>query len=299
MSQSILVVADAGGTSTDWWIFSPSFSSPLLFTTGGINASVSPDSVILESLGMFKAFLQECLGRLTASPIAVRFFGAGCNSDVTSHRLMDCFKGVFGDMSFSLTCRSDLEGAALALFGDSEGIACILGTGSASCLFDGERVVDSVPSLGYILGDEGSGAHMGRLLLNSFYKRELSSAAVEALRGCCPMELTEILRKVYREPGANGFLASFVPFLKNHADLPDFSALVDTSLKLFFEKNVFKYKYDPDCSLGFVGGVACAFEHRLHSLAASYGFKIASVIHRPIEALGAFFKECYFYEAQP
>lgn len=288
----IYVVADAGATKTDWWIFSRKLNSPVFLTTGGINIAVDSDFKIREVLDKFHSYLQDLdLGSKDRS-IQFNFFGAGCNALSTKRRLEDFFFSVFEDDNIRIACDSDLRGAALALFGEDSGIACILGTGSASALSIYGKIRDSVPSLGYILGDEGSGTHMGRILLNKYFKRELAFDIEKALRGFADMDLAKVIDNVYREPYPNRFLASFMPFIVENRNSPDISSIIDFSLKLFFEKNVLKYNYSPGDSIGFVGSVGCIFSDRLKALSQLNNLVADRFIDRPIECLGNYFISC-------
>lgn len=284
----VRLVADAGGTKTDWCLLSSKSTDAEFFTTGGINPSIMSDeqlsSVVNEVCNQlrYKRIFETQEGVLS-------FFGAGCNFTITKERLNKAFDmlkemGV-NKMSFD----SDLAGASKALFGDSEGITCIIGTGSSSCIYDGHTVTDSVPPLGYILGDEGSGAFMGKTLLNAYFKRELSNEVCRSLIEFADIEPSEVISKVYRTEGANKYLASFVPFLKKHETLEEISNLIDQSLKLFFKKNVFKYKDYQKRKIGFAGGIANAFSSRIERLATEYGLQIAGITNRPIEGLYRYF----------
>lgn len=283
------VIADAGGTKTEWCIIPSEGKKRVTVATGPINASVSTKEQIYESVASLKELMPELNDHDT--PMRLFFYGAGCNSDTVAERVASVFRELFSGHRLEMHFFSDLEGAAKALFGNESGIACILGTGSASGLYNGNRIVDSVPSLGFILGDEGSGSFLGRQLLNCYFKRELSKKVKDELEEEFNLSVTEVIKRVYREGDANAYLASFVPFIKKHENDDEISRLIDSDLKLFFEKNVCKYRTDSSVLVGFVGGVASLFSDRLRNIAEEYGLKADRFLTKPIHALGEYYEQ--------
>lgn len=281
----MIIVADAGGTKTDWLVKIEGEATPKLFTTKGINPSVM-SSESIESV--FRQLILDLESSGFASPgnVGIHLYCAGCNSESTKILLETAAQKVFPGNFELITIASDLLGAARATLGNKKGIACILGTGSASGLYDGDGIIDSIPSLGFILGDEGSGAFMGKTLINRYFKRELSSGLMDSLREFCNMDMPEILAKVYKQPGSNGFLASFVPFLSSNRENEEIYDIITYSLKLFFEKNVLKYNTPEIQAIGFVGGVAVAFREEVIALSGKFGFETIEILSRPIFKLG-------------
>ena len=292
MARDAIIIADAGATKTQWLFFpSENSVSPVLFTTNGINASISSSDVIAETIRqlsekLFKVAQNEKVCKLF-------FYGAGCNSDYVINRLDDIFSANFCLNLSHKEYASDLEGAARALFHNEPGTACILGTGSASGIYDGKTLIAVIPSLGYVLGDEGSGAFMGKQLLNLYYKNGLSEKTKVMLESEMKITLPEIIDNVYRKSRASKYLSSFVPFLKTHEFNEDISQLIDNSFKLFFKKNVLQYSERPNNIVRFVGSVASIFSDRLKKIAEEYGLKADSFIQNPIFGLGEFYKKLY------
>lgn len=288
----LVIVADAGGTKTEWAVFSGSDFRPELFLTKGINAVVSSDNEI-------KGTLADFAGKLSLkfptgySLYKLVFFGAGCNSENACSRIRSKFAEVFSDLNTEIEFHTDLEGAAVALFGNCCGTVCILGTGSASGFYDGERIVENIPSLGYILGDEGSGAYLGKELLNAYFKHRLSHETERLLKDCSEMDLPEILSKVYWSNDPNRFLGSFVPFMKKYEQREDICEIIDRSLKLFFENNVLKYKKSKEFPVRFSGGLACVFSSRITRIAQEFGLMADGFIDRPIIGLAQHFSKIY------
>jgi N-acetylglucosamine kinase-like BadF-type ATPase len=165
---------------------------------------------------------------------------------------------------------SDLLGAARALCGRAEGLACILGTGSNSCLFDGSRIVANTPPLGYILGDEGSGAVLGKLFLNALYKGVIGSETKKAFEEENRMTLAEVIERVYRQPLPNRWLASLSPFIHSRLSDPAVEALVTDSFSTFIARNIDPYRRR-DLPINAVGSIAFYYKEQLCQAAAEAG----------------------------
>ena len=176
---------------------------------------------------------------------------------------------------------SDLLGAARALFGRGEGIACILGTGSNSCHCRGGEIVANVPPLGYVLGDEGSGAVLGRNLVNGIFKGAIPLRE-EFLRTFA-LTYAGLIRRVYREPAANRFLASFAPFIRAHLDCAPVREMVVRSFGEFAARNL--SGYPAGLPVAFVGGVAAHFEEPLREAMAAAGREVVRIVCSPAEEL--------------
>ena len=179
---------------------------------------------------------------------------------------------------------SDMLGAARALCGHSEGIACILGTGSNSCLYDGHDIVANVPALGWILGDEGSGAVLGRTLVSDLLKGQLPVALRDAFLKEYDLTQDAIIQRVYRGEQPNRWLASLVPFLASHCNEPSVHDLLIRSFCRFLRRNVLAYAR-PDLPVGFVGGVANQFEDELRAAVAAEGLLMGYIQREPIHGM--------------
>lgn len=201
------LTADAGGTSTDWLFEDSSTGERQLVTTRGFNAAVQAPQELAQIVAELPPeFLQTD---------RMAFFGAGCRGqfETATGALLS---GLFPKAE--IETGSDLLGAARALFADRHGIACILGTGSASGLYDGHRICVSTPSLGYIVGDEGSGAVLGRIFLERAFKGQLPAAICAEVTSM--LSVDELITRVYRTPGANTWLAGFTRVIARHISCP-------------------------------------------------------------------------------
>lgn len=281
MKQSVLLIADSGSTKTDWALSLP--SGLHFFQTSGINPLVLSPEAINDIL------CRELFPKLSSFapplPMTAFFYGAGCRPEVAPRmadllksrlHICDCFVG------------SDMLGAARALLGREEGLACILGTGANSCLYDGERMTGQMPALGYVLGDEGSGAALGRLLVKALYEGRLPEWLVDTFEKENSLTLPLIINKVYREPAANRFLASLSTFVGTHlADSVELEQLVVENFREFFRHTIRRYER-PDLRLHAVGSIATHFEPQLRKAAEMEEMAVGTILQRPIEKLAAY-----------
>ena len=186
--------------------------------------------------------------------------------------------------SAAVEAHGDLLGAARAVCGHSEGIACILGTGANSCLYDGCRIVGNTPPLGYILGDEGSGAVLGARFLNALYKGFLPASLLADFESELSMSMGDVIARVYRAPLANRFLASLSPYVSRYMDVPEVVRLVVDNFRDFFRRNVVHYRRT-DLPVGFVGSIAYHYEQQLREAADAEGFMVGVVMKSPMDGL--------------
>lgn len=278
----MILIADSGSTKTDWCLMRDS-DTTLVIQTQGIN----PYHQAQEAIGLVLAeeLLPQLKGYVKEQPLKVIFYGAGCANDNACQRVEDAIHKVLGYTD--ITIHSDLLGAARALCGHEEGIACVLGTGSNSCLYDGEKIVANVPALGYILGDEGSSAVLGRRLVGDCLKNQLPEAIRDEFLTEYGLTQEIILEKVYREPLANRFLASLTPFLSKYREVPEVRRLLVESFVDFFVRNVKQYRR-PWLPIHFVGSVANAFSSELKEAAESLGMELGTILKSPIEGLARY-----------
>lgn len=276
----ITLIADSGSSKTAWAIVQDDQVSYI--TTMGINP-------VRDSADNINLLLQhELLPLLPQAPIqAVHFYGAGCISPFKEplERLLNEIL-----QPQLLNVESDLLGAARALCGHQPGIACILGTGSNSCYYDGESIADNVSPLGFILGDEGSGAVLGRLLVGDLLKGQLPAEMRDEFLQHFSLTPADIIRRVYREPLPNRFLASLVPFIHLHMDHPGIHRLVVGAFRQFFRRNVALYAR-PDLPVHFVGGIAGSMTRQLIEAAEAEGFLVGRIEQNPIEHMVEYHKQ--------
>ncbi len=274
MKKKNILIADSGSTKTDWLLLSDGSEKRL--QTAGINPVVQPQEVIDETLRQLLTQIDE------AEVSELHFYGAGVMGDYRElmiHRLRELFP-----QTETIEAESDLLGAARAVCGREEGIACILGTGSNSCHYDGQTIVSNIPPLGYILGDEGSGATLGKLFLNALLKGDLPQSMLEDFYETTRLTYQDIIRRVYREPLANRFLASTSLYIHAHAHKEGIRELIVQNFQAFFSKNVLKYGRR-DLPVSAVGSIAQAYEPYFREVAQDCGLQIGRIMKSPIDGL--------------
>lgn len=272
----MILLADGGSTKVDWCLVDNGKLVKQVFTKGA-NPFFRTCEDISEEIKV--VLLPELNGYTVDS---VHFFGAGCANPEKNEIIR---KAIATNIeSTNIEVGSDLLAAARGLCGKNSGIACIIGTGSNSCYFDGKDIVDNVSPLGYILGDEGSGAVIGRLFIGACLKNQLTKGLKEKFLEKYDLTPASIIEKVYRQPLANKFLASFSPFLIEHIEDPTIQSLVYNAFKDFFVKNVMQYDYK-DKKVNFTGSVAYHYQDLLKKVAADLDISIGVIESSPMEGL--------------
>ncbi len=280
----MFLIADSGSTKTDWCLCNKGAIIQHI-QTQGINPYHQSEEAIEEVLR--EELLPQLKGQ-SSHPNAqspqpeVIFYGSGCANETACKRVEEAIYKVLG--TDHITIHSDLFGAARALCGREEGIACVLGTGSNSCLYNGKEIVANIPPLGYILGDEGSSAVLGRRLVGDCLKNQLPETLRDEFLTEYNLTQEIILEKVYRQPLANRFLASLTPFLSKHREVPGIHKLLVESFTDFFVRNVKQYRR-PWLPIHFVGSIAHAFSAELKEAAESLGMELGTILQSPMEGL--------------
>ena len=275
----MILIADSGATKTDWCLGEKTTDARVIQTQG-----INPFHQSAEHI--YKVLAEELLLQLgEATNIThIHFYGAGCTPE-KSVIVKEQLQALFLDADIDV--RSDLLGAARSLCGKEQGIACILGTGSNSCLYDGEKIIANVSPLGYILGDEGSGAVLGKRLVGDCLKHQLPEHICQAFLNETGLTPADIINKVYRQPQANRFLASLTPFLSAHRDEPAVHALLVDCFTEFFKRNVMQYAYEGS-EVHFTGSIAWYFQEEVKEAAESLGIRTGKFIKSPIHGLTKF-----------
>lgn len=276
------LIADSGSTKTDWCLCDQGIVLQSI-QTQGINPYHQSEEAIEEVLReelLPQLKVQEILA--LGSQLNIIYYGSGCANETACNRIKEALQKVL--KTGTVTIHSDLLGAARALCGHEEGIACVLGTGSNSCLYNGKEIIANTPPLGYILGDEGSSAVLGRRLVGDCLKNQLPEAIRDEFLTEYKLTQEIILEKVYRQPLANRFLASLTPFLSKHREVPEVHNLLVESFIDFFVRNVKQYRR-PWLRIHFVGSIAKAFASELKEAAESLGMELGTIQQSPMEGL--------------
>lgn len=296
----MMIIVDSGGTKADWRLVKNGNVVASL-TTQGITPVHQDEQTIrgiirqeLLADGTFASaiFPQSAsvgLLHLTAAnnlrqSIAAHFYGSGCTPEKAAW-LKSILDDEFSYFGIIFQVYNDLLGAARALCGHAPGIACILGTGANSCLYDGGNIVANTPPLGYILGDEGSGAYLGRRFLNGIFKGWLNEELKKEYLDWSGLKYSDIIEKIYRQPMPNKFLASTAPFIKSHiGQYSDLEKMAVNSFREFLRLNLSRYKRK-DLPVNFTGGIACAFAMQIAEAVDIEHYRLGEIIGKPISNL--------------
>ncbi len=274
----MIVIADSGSSKTDW-LFNEEEREEHI-QTPGINPFFQNSKEILDS--QYALFSDEFKQKTSA----VYFYGAGCIKGKSDSIVCEALQNIFTNAK--VFAEDDMLGAARSVLGNSEGIACILGTGSNSCYYNGEEIKDKVPPLGYILGDEGSGNHMGRLFLNDYFKGAIPPLLNKKIEQDLNLNMPDVLHEVYRKEYPNRYLAGFSKFLSENLDNIYVQELIKKSFDEFFIRNVERYRNYENLKVSFVGSVAFHFDKLLKEVASERGVSIGKIVDKPIEGLKIF-----------
>lgn len=273
----MILLADCGSTKIDWCVLDGNEIVTQIFTCG-MNALLMTEDEMSEKIE------HELLPRVKDYDIdEVYYYGAGCLFD---HICENVRNAIYRHIpAEKIEVHTDLLAAARALCGDKEGIACILGTGSNSCYYNGNEIIDNVSPLGYILGDEGSGAVLGKLLVGDVLKKQLPEHLCAKFFNEYDLDRQKIIENVYKKPFANRFLASLSPFLIKNIEEPSIHRLVLNAFKAFFVRNITNYLNYKNLPINFVGSIAMYYSHVLEEAAASVGVTVGNIIKSPMEGL--------------
>lgn len=273
----MILLADSGSTKTDWGLVENGKLVKRL-RTSGMNPFQMSEEAITEEI---KTHLVPELPDTVLDE--VHFYGAGC----TKEKQPIVERALRANLNINGECEvaSDMLGAARGICGHKPGIACILGTGSNSCSYDGKNLVKNVSPLGFILGDEGSGAVLGKLLVGDVLKNQMPEAITKRFFEKYKLTSAEIIDRVYRQPKPNTFLASFVPFLEENIDEPKIYNLVKESFRSFLRRNVMQYDGWQTLPIGFNGSIAKIYKKPLLEALEEEGMHLGRIIQAPMEVM--------------
>lgn len=276
----MILTADSGSTKCDWMI------------------NTENESYVAKSMG-FNPFFHDTefiynelsnnteLVKIKDQVKEVYFYGAGCSSPERNQIVQIALDRFFSNAT-TVQVDHDLTASAIATCGNDPGIACILGTGSNSCYFDGQKAIEEVPALAYILGDEGSGSYFGKIILRDFLYKKLPKEIEESLVAEYGVTKEEIFDRVYRKPHANVYLASFMPLVSSHKDHPYFKEMVYEGLAKFAHAHIWCYENYKDVPVHFIGSIAYYFEDILREVAKNHRFQIGKILKKPIDSLNQY-----------
>ena len=274
----MILIADSGSTKTDWCVVEN--GQPIQqISTKGINPFFQSEEEISNEIAT------SLLPQLKTNALdAVYFYGAGCgfpDKIAMVHRAITKHLQIKREVEVN----TDMLAVAHGLCQHEAGIACIMGTGSNSCYYDGKQIVSNVSPLGFILGDEGSGAVLGKLLVGDILKNQMTPELKEKFLKQFGLTPADIIDHVYRKPFPNRFLASLSPFLAQNIDEPCIHALVLGSFKSFLKRNVMQYENFRNSKVHFIGSVAFYYKTILAEAAQEMNIQLGTIIKSPMEGL--------------
>lgn len=278
----MILIADSGSSKTDWRV---------IHHDGKISQhrGVGFNPYYQTAQEMATEMRHEFLVNLESDIKEIYYYGAGCSAPEKVEQVANALASVFPNALIHVD--HDMEAAARATCGHQAGIACILGTGSNSCDYDGKKIIDTRPAPGFILGDEGGGGYIGRRLLVDFIHDEMPVSIKNELIDRFQLNYASILEHVYRMPFPNRYMASFCPFIAEHKSNPYCYGLFYNSFQDFFKKYVIKYQDYTQKQVNFVGSIAYYNSDILRKAASDAGIQVNRIIESPIAGLTLYHQE--------
>lgn len=274
-----ILIADSGSTKCEWVLLQGN-KKKTIFTQG-----MSPYFLnAAQVLGVLQSELIPGLGKYRIDEIF--FYGTGCNSPINKKMMKGAFQKAFPDIPVQID--HDLSAAAFALCGNTRGMACILGTGSSTCFFNGRKIAKNTLGLGYVLGDEGSGAYLGRKVLQYYLYYTFDEELRYKFDAKYTTNAMEILESVYKKPLPNRYLASFTEFLAENRGHYMIENIIEDGLNDYFFQHLCKYTESWKYPIHFTGGVAFGFKDVIKDLCHAYEFELGRILQKPMDGLVEF-----------
>jgi N-acetylglucosamine kinase-like BadF-type ATPase len=272
----MILIIESGSTKSDWVLLNE--GERTYFSTIGLNPYFHNEDDVEKAIRN-----NTELYALKDAVSEVYFYGAGCSADHLNAIIKSGIQRVYSHASVAVD--HDLNACAYATYSGEPAISCIIGTGSNSCFFDGERISEKVPALGYILGDEGSGTYMGKRLLADYLYHRLPEEMATAFRIETGLDKDGIVNHVYKEPNANVYLASFVPFIQKFSETNYVKELVLNGFKQFLQIHVCCFDNYQDYPVHFVGSISRIFKNELEQACMHYNIKLGNIVQKPVDGL--------------
>lgn len=278
----MILIADSGSTKTDWILWDATYQRAEAISSSGINPFYQSYSDIL-------AILEQSFPKQQAIN-EIYFYGAGCIGDEKNNIVKKVLYTHF--KSEKIEVHSDLLGAARSLLMHKQGIACIMGTGSNSGFYDGTRITKHVSPLGYILGDEGSAAHLGKLFIADLLKKQLPLALEKRFFEQYNFSPSQIIDRVYRQAFPNRFLAQFALFLSQNEQEPEIKKIISYSMQQFIQRNLLQYEQVYQLPVSFTGSIAHYFRNTLTEKLIEHQIQLGEICQSPIKNLSIYHTFC-------
>lgn len=272
----MILIADSGSTKTDWRIVNDNGAITSVETIGFNPYFIDAEGVVVE-------LESSDLVAIKTKVKQVFFYGAGCSSKENCTIISIALNSFFTASKIEVS--HDMLAAARATCRNDKGMVAILGTGSNSCLYNGNSIVENVTALGYVLGDNGSGADIGKTFIKAFLGKDLPKELDDKFTLEYKLSSADILNGVYKQALPNRYLAGFNLFVYQHLNHPFFQQLVTKRFELFFEKNICKYTDYQKTKLHLVGSIAFVYQDILIETAKKYHVNLGKIIKQPIDEL--------------
>lgn len=276
--MSRILIADSGFTKTDWRLIKPDGSIEQARTLG-INPYYQTEDEMQE-------VIQDLYGQMPEIMDKIFFYGTGCSSRTNRDKIAGVLRKFYPQAEIDVN--HDLLAAARSLCGDQAGIACIIGTGTNSCAFDGNKITSNIPSLGWAIADEGGGTYLGKMLVTDYYRKDMPKHLRDIFKDTFGLTKDDFLTNIYQKSMPGRFLSTFAKFIGEHIKDPYMYQLVANGFDTFITKNVMKYEGYDKLPVHFTGSVAYYFGNILRSVAQEKGIYVKHISEHPIAGLTLF-----------
>jgi len=280
--MAIILIADSGSTKAEWCLLDGK-KRKTIYTQG-----ISPYFLNTDQIQqLLETELKKKMKNV--EPDEIYYYGTGCNNPENVQSIKLALKKTF--IKATISINSDLLGAAKALCGNEKGVACILGTGSNSCFYNGKKIIKNSPGLGFILGDEGSGAYMGKKVVQYYLYNTFDPDLMDRFNAKYNTNRVEILDAVYKKALPNRYLAGFVPFLIENRGHFMIENIIEDAFNDFFFNHIYKYRESWTLPIHFIGSVAFGFKDVLKEMCNSFELQLGRVLKNPMDGLVKFHRE--------
>lgn len=291
LSQNMIIIADGGSTKCDWVFLDNTGNIRSKTQTAGMNPNVIDTTTIPSELAQNAELFEK---RFKIKHIF--FYGSGCGLEENQEKVKTALQTFFPNAH--ILVKSDLTAAAYSAYNGSPAIVCILGTGSNSCYFDGENVTTKIPSLGFLIGDDGSGCALGKNLVKNYFMKKLPPDLHQLFTEKYSLKIEDLIRNMYHNPKANAYLASFNTFIYENKKHPYIQNLIFQEFKNYFDYQVLPYEESRESEINFIGSIAFLYEDILKAAAAEFNLKVGQIVQKPIKNLILYHKNYIFEDLE-
>jgi N-acetylglucosamine kinase-like BadF-type ATPase len=283
----MILIADSGSTTTDWCLLNTDLTINKYIRTSGLNANYLTD---LEIFNILSCELTTLLPYPISEKItSVFFYGSGCSTEEKQQKIKIQISKITPNAN--VIADHDMLGAAISLCGNDMGIVCILGTGSNSCFYDGKNVKKTILSLGYLLGDEGSGTHIGKKILYAYLKNKMPQDIQQLFYSKYQKLPEDMVAEMYAAQKVGAYFAEFSHFSSENLNMPYIQNIVKDCFRDFLREQVAQFDEAKSLPLGFVGSVATVFQQELKAVTNEFGYTLGKIIQNPINGLVEFYQK--------